>query len=75
VKALIAALLCVGLSLAGPALAQGPTAAEKKQQAAEKKQQARVKSCGQQAGRRQGRERQAFVTACLKGAKPGRARR
>jgi hypothetical protein len=68
VKALFTALLCLGLFLAGPALAQAPTAAEKKQQA-------RVKSCGQQAGSRQGRERQAFVTACLKGAKPGRARR
>ena len=67
-KARIAALLCLGLFLAGPSLAQAPAAAEKKQQA-------RVKSCGQQAGSRQGRERQAFMTACLKGAKPGRARR
>jgi hypothetical protein len=68
VNALIAALLWVGLFLAGPSFAQAPTAAEKKQQA-------RVKSCSQQAGSRQGRERQAFMAACLKGAKPGRARR
>jgi hypothetical protein len=64
VKALIAALLCLGLFLSGPSPAQAPTAAEKKQQA-------RLKSCSQQAGSRQGRERQAFMTACLKGAKPG----
>jgi hypothetical protein len=65
---LIAALLCLGLFLAGPSFAQAPTAAEKKQQA-------RVKSCSQQAGSRQGRQRQAFMTVCLKGAKPRAGRK
>ena len=66
-KALLAAMLCAGLAFAEVSAAQSP--------AAEKKQQARAKSCSQQAGNRQGRERQAFVTACLKGAKPKAVRK
>ena len=61
----IAAVLCLGVAFAAPSLAQE----NKRPAAAQKKQDQRLRDCGARAGKRTGRERQAFMTACLKGAK------
>jgi uncharacterized protein YlxW (UPF0749 family) len=61
-KTLTAVLVCLGVGLAGSTLAQ-----EKKEpSAAQKKQQARMKDCNDKAGDRKGRERQEFMSTCLK---------
>jgi hypothetical protein len=65
-KAWIAAVLCLGVVFAAPSPAQE----KKRPAAAQKKQDQRLRDCGARAGKRTGRERQSFMTACLKGAKP-----
>jgi hypothetical protein len=69
-KALAAALICLGVGLAGTTLAQE----KKAPAAAQKKQQSRLGDCSRKAGSRQGRERQEFISSCLKGAKAPRKR-
>jgi hypothetical protein len=63
-RALIAALLCLGL--AGPSLAQEKKEAKKAPTAAQKRQQERMRDCNEKAGERKGRERQEFMSTCLK---------
>jgi hypothetical protein len=61
-KTLTAMLLSAGVAFAGASFAQ-----EKKEPtAAQKKQQARMKECNEKAGERKGRERQEFMSTCLK---------
>lgn len=72
-RALIAALLCLGVGLAGPSLAQEKKEAQKAPTAAQKRQQERMRDCNEKAGDRKGRERQEFMSSCLKtGASKGK---
>ena len=66
-KLLIAAL-CLAFAASG-AFAQDKKDAKKEPTAAQKKQQERMKSCSAKAHdkRLMGRQREQFVTACLKG--------
>ena len=61
----LASSLALALMLAGPALAQDKQQEPSKKQAA---QQQRMKACNEQAGKKdlKGRERQAFMSDCLK---------
>jgi uncharacterized protein HemX len=66
-KALTALLLCLGVGLAGAAFAQEKKDEKKEPTAAQKKQQERMRACNDKAGDRKGRERQEFMSGCLKG--------
>jgi hypothetical protein len=61
-RILTAVLLGLGVGLAGASFAQE----KKAPSAAQKKQQARMTECNEKAGDRKGRERQEFMSACLK---------
>ena len=65
-KALTAVLVCLGLALSGAAFAQDKKDEKKAPSAAQKRQQERMKACNEKAGDRQGRERQEFMSTCLK---------
>lgn len=62
-KTLLAALCCLSLVTALPALAQE----KKAPTAAQKKQQERMKDCNAKAADKKGDERKKFMSACLKG--------
>ena len=73
-RTLTALLLCLGVGLAGATFAQDSKDEKKAPTAAQKKQQERMRACNDKAGDRKGRERQEFMSACLKGgsAKAGK---
>jgi hypothetical protein len=62
----LAVLMSLGVGFAGASLAQDKGEKEAAS-AAQKKQQQRVRDCNEKAGDRQGRERQKFMSTCLKG--------
>jgi hypothetical protein len=69
----LASSIALALALAAPGYAQDKKEADKAPSKAQKAQQARMKSCNEQAGKKdlKGRERQAFMSECLsaKGSK------
>lgn len=68
-KYLSAVALAFGLALSGAAFAQDKQeGAKKAPSAAQKKQQERMRDCNERAGERKGRERQEFMSSCLKAA-------
>jgi hypothetical protein len=66
-KTLTALLASLGIALAGVSFAQDKDT-RKAPSAAQKRQQERMRDCNDKAGDRKGRERQEFMSACLKGA-------
>jgi uncharacterized protein HemX len=67
-KTLTALLLCLGVGMAGATFAQDKKVEKKAPTAAQKKQQERMRACNDKAGDRKGRERQEFMSTCLKGS-------
>ena len=65
-KFVSALLLSLGLALSGAAFAQDKKDEKKAPTAAQKRQQERMKACNEKAGERKGRERQEFMSTCLK---------
>jgi uncharacterized protein HemX len=70
-KALTAMLLGLGLALSGASFAQEKKDGVQAPSAAQKRQQARMKDCNERAGERKGRERQEFMSTCLKAGAKG----
>lgn len=73
-KALIAAVLGLGIALSGTSFAQEKKEVKKAPSAAQKKQQERMRDCNEKAADMKGEERKKFMSACLgapaeKGAK------